>query len=206
MTETATTETATDAPEVKKTPRRPARTKDLSKVVDPNKAIIVKNQLNNIVVFNLKIDGAVEESEWKPSGDRDGEDVMELPSTYLLNARFRETLNKGILKIIDADDPEVVEAFDAQVQAYKEAQERKNHSDYLIEGTLPRAFSGTPCIAKEGGRPCPEYALSSNNTNERPPLCQHHQYLAGTFVPEVRERLDDNGKPVTNWVPVRMTE
>lgn len=163
--------------------RRPEKRVDLKQIVNENSSIQVSNQLNSIVIFTLKVDGGVEESEFKAQGDPNGEDIMELPSTYLLNARFKDALNKGILKIEEADDEAVLEAYQAQKRAWDAQQQIKQENDRLIDTQQPRAFSGHQCLAQEGRGQCPDFAVYANN-NERPPLCQKHAYLATQFVPE----------------------
>ena len=188
----------TTTTKTKAAPRRPVRKQDLKSLVSESTSITVSNQLTNIVCFNYRVDGGTDECEFQAKGDSNGDDTMELPSTILLNAKFRDAVSKGILKIVEADDPDVIEAFEAKNKAWAAQQEAKKQSDMFIESQQPKAFSGRQCLAQEGRGQCVEYAIYSTNSNERPPLCQKHAHLASQFVPEETGTFTNN-KPDVEW-------
>ena len=188
----------------KAAPRKPVvqKTIDLNRFAREGEAITVRNKLNNITVFVAKIDGQEETSEFAAHGDGNGEDYMELPSAYLKNARFREALKKEILEIVEADDPEVLEAFEAQKASWRAAQVAKEEADRMVVANTPRAYSGAQCLAQEGRSQCPEFAITSKTT-ERPPLCQKHAHLSHQFTPEETGKFID-GKPEVRWIRVEV--
>lgn len=182
----------------KPAPRKPVRTVELAKLANENESIIVQNTLRTISVLVIKVDGAEEESNFAASGDPNGGDVMELPSLYLRNAQFRKQLQLGIFKIVEADNPEVLGAFDNQQKAWEAAQIAAQESDRFIEAQAVRAFSGIQCLAQEGRKQCTEFAIYAQNHRERPPLCQKHMHLAGQFTPEETGTFT-GGKPDIAW-------
>lgn len=191
-----TTMTEPRRPEVRKSP-------DLTRLAREDEAIHVRNTLSTISVLVVRVGGNEEISEFGPFGDREGNDVMELPSLYLKNAQFKRQLQKGIYEIIDADDPEVLEAIKAQKAAWAAQQSAKTENDALIARQETKAFSGKQCIAQEGRGTCAEFAISSNTT-ERPPLCSKHAYLAGQYTPEETGKFTD-GKPEVQWNRLQLT-
>lgn len=188
-----TTETNTPSP------RKPRVQKavDLTKLAREDESIVVRNTLSTISVLVLRVGGNEEISEFGPKDDPKGEDVMELPSVYLKNAQFRKQLQRGIYEIIDADDPEVLDAIEAQKSAWAAQQSAKTENDALISRQEVKAFSGVQCIAQEGRGTCSEFAISSN-PNERPPLCSKHSYLAGQYVSEETGQFKDH-KAEVRW-------
>lgn len=187
----------------KAAPRKPI-VQPIEQLANNDEAIHVRNTLSNIAVLTLNIAGNQEISEFAAKGDAQGQDVMELPSTYLKNAQFRNQLQKGIFEIIDADNPAVLSAFQAQRDSWKAQQAAKEESDRFIEMQQPRAFSGHQCLAQEGKSQCTEFAISANNNRERPPLCSKHAHLASQYVAEENGQFQDN-KPVIDWVRVQTT-
>ena len=179
-------------------PRKPSRVNDLSRFANENGSIYVCNNLPIIAVFVIKVDGAEEESNFAAKGDPAGGDVMDLPYSYLKNAQFRRQLQLEIFEIIEADDPDVVEAAKAQKLAWASAQQAKSESDRFIDAQQPKAFSGHQCLAQEGRSQCSEYAIFSTNTRERPPLCSKHAHLASQFTPEETGQFTD-GKADVRW-------
>lgn len=198
-----TTKTTTKAPEEKPAPRRPVRQADLTQFARENESIHVQNTASTITVFTARVEGADEVSEFAASGDPSGNDVMELPSTYLKLARFREALRKGILKIVDGDDPAVVDAYENQQNAYEAQQQTKAESERLIAAQPIRAFSGVQCLAQDGRNQCAEFAVYAQNTRERPPLCQKHAHLASQFTPEETGTFTD-GQADVRWNQVAL--
>lgn len=192
-----TTRTPKKIPLAERT-RKPVRTEDLTKYAVEGSAIYVQNTLPTISMLVIRVDGAEEESEFGPAGSPNGSDVMELPSVYLKNAQFRKQLKLGIFKIVDADDPNVVSAFENQQKAWEAQQQAKAESDKYIDAQQPRAFSGVQCLAQEGRNQCSEFAIYAQNTRERPPLCQKHSHLSGQFTPEETGTFTD-GKPDIRW-------
>jgi hypothetical protein len=177
----------------------------LTKLARENEAIHVRNTLSTISIFVAKIDGEEQISEFGPLGDPEGNDVMELPSLYLKNAQFRKQLQRGIYEIIDADDPDVLEAVAAQKASWDASQAAKETNDALIDRQQPRAFTGVPCIAQEGRQSCSEFALSAKaNNSERPPLCSKHTFLAPQYTPEETGKFIDN-KPEVHWNRIQLT-
>jgi len=179
-------------------PRRPIRIADINSFVNENESIVVKNTLNTIAILVIKVDGAEEQCEFKAAGDPHGEDIMEVPSTYLKNAQFRKQLQLGIFKIVDADNPDVLDAMENQLKAWEAAQVAKAETDRFIEAQQPRAYSGVQCLAQEGRQQCVDYAIYAQNNRERPPLCQKHAHLATQFTPEETGTFTD-GKPDIRW-------
>jgi hypothetical protein len=189
----------------KPAPRKPRQQKivDLTKLAREDESIVVRNKMNTISVLVLRIGGNEEISEFGPLNDPKGEDVMELPSLYLKNAQFRKQLQKGIYEIIEADDPEVLEAMQAQLSAWEASQSAKHENDALIERQAVKAFSGVQCIAQEGRGTCAEFAISSN-INEKPPLCSKHSYLGGQYISEETGKFN-NGKPEVQWSRISLS-
>jgi len=189
----------------KPAPRRPTVERSLSSLAREDVDIQVQNQLNSITVFTRKNGGDVEVLEFQPKDDPNGEDIYQVSSEYLRLPRFLDALKKGILKIVDADDPAVVEAADKQRAAWDAQQTAKNESDQFIDSQQVKAFSGKQCLAQEGRLRCSEFALFASNNSERPPLCQKHAYLAGQFVPEETGKFT-NGKPEVEWRQVGIVQ
>lgn len=175
---------------------RPKRS-DLIKFAREGEAITVRNKVKSITVFVAKIDGVDEQSEFQAYGDPNGNDVLELPSVYLKNANFRTALKRKILEIVDADDPDVLDAFEAQNRAWDAQQAAKEESDRMVALQSPRAFSGIQCLAQEGRAQCSEFAISSK-VSERPPLCSKHAHLSHQYAPEETGKFID-GKPEVQW-------
>jgi hypothetical protein len=182
---------------------RVQKTVDLTKLAREDESIVVRNTLSTISVLVIRVNGNEEISEFGPKGDPKGEDVMELPSLYLKNAQFRKQLQKKIYEIIDADDPQVLDAMEAQQSAWEASQSAKTENDALIERQAVKAFSGIQCIAQEGRGTCAEFAISSN-INERPPLCSKHSYLAGQYVAEETGTFSNN-KAEVRWNRISLT-
>jgi hypothetical protein len=159
--------------------------------------------MDTISVFVIRQDGNEEISEFQPKGSADGSDIMELPSTYLKNAQFRKQLQKGIYEIIDADDPDVIDAIDAQKRAWEDQLAAKSENDILVARQQPQAFSGEECIAQEGRGQCTRFAIKANS-NEKPPLCSTHLHLASQYTPEETGRFL-NGKPEVRWNRIQVT-
>jgi hypothetical protein len=188
-------------------PRKPkvqAAAIDLTKLAREDEAIHVRNTLSTITVLVVRISNNDEISEFGPSGDPEGNDVMELPSLYLKNAQFRKQLQRGIFEIIDADDPAVLEAMDAQKAAWEATQNAKHENDAIIDRQQVKAFSGIQCIAQEGRLQCAEFAISAKaNNNEKPPLCTRHAHLASQYVSEETGKFIDN-KPEVHWTRIQL--
>jgi hypothetical protein len=182
----------------KAAPRRPRTQVNLTDFAREGEALYVQNQLSTIAVLVIRANGQDDISEFGPKDTADGTDVMELPATYLKNAQFRRQLQLGIFKIIEADDPQVLDAFDNQQKSWEAQQVAKNESDRFLEAQQPRSFSGEQCLGQDGPHQCAEYAIYSTNTRERPPLCQKHSHLASQFTPEETGQFKD-GKPVIRW-------
>lgn len=182
------------------TPRKPTIQKsNLDTFAREGESIIARNTQDTITVFVAKIDGNEEISEFGPKGDPHGGDVMEIPSKYLKNAQFRKILRKGIIEIIDGDNPDVVTAFEADQASWAAQQSAKHESDQFLDQQQVRAFSGVQCIAQEGRGTCAEFAISAQKNNrEKPPLCSKHAYLAGQYTPEETGRFVE-GKPEIHW-------
>jgi hypothetical protein len=183
------------APEIKKVP-------ELESLANANETIHVRNTTDGIAVFTLRVNGNDEISEFAAKGDPEGNDVMALPSSYLKNGQFQKQLKKEIFEIIDADNADVVIAFQAQKDAWKAQQATKAESDRLVEQNAPKAFAGRQCLANDNGRQCSEYAVfAANNYRERPPLCSKHSHLSAQFIAEETGQFKDN-KPIIDWVRV----
>ncbi len=190
-------------------PRKPTvstipKTSDLTAFARDNEAIHVRNTMDMIAVFTMKVDGADEVSEFGPANDPKGDDIMELPSSYLKNAQFRKQLQRGVFEIIDGDDPAVVEAFSSQKRVWEASQAAKSEADHLVDRNQVRAFSGLNCIAQEGRGTCPEFAISaSKNNREKPPLCSKHAHLSSQYTPEETGKFVE-GKPEIQWNRVQI--
>jgi hypothetical protein len=188
------------------TPRKPMVQKafDLTKLAREDESIHVKNTLSTITVLVVRIGGNEEISEFGPAGDREGNDVMELPSLYLKNAQFRKQLQRGIYEIIDADDPAVLEAMAAQKAAWDAQQSAKSENDALIDRQQVKAFSGVQCIAQDGRLQCAEFAISAKaNNTEKPALCSRHVHLSSQYTPEETGRFVDS-KPEVRWNRIQL--
>lgn len=181
------------------TPRVPRVSSDreLTKLARENEIIVVRNTQPNIVVF-VPDSSSQDKIELAAKGDPKGEDVVELPSEILKNAQFRKILMHKIIEIIDADSDEVLDAVEAQQRAWAARTSAREETDQMISAQQPRAYSGTQCLAQEGRAQCSEFAISSQNTREKPPLCSKHAHLASQFVPEENGQFQD-GKPVVQW-------
>jgi hypothetical protein len=185
-------------------PRKPVVSKDLAHYAKDGESIHVKNTLKTITVFQKRVDGAEEISEFQASGSPTGEDVMELPSSYLKDAKFREALRKGIFKIVGADSQEVLDAYEAQTNSYEAARQGESESDKLMNAQPIRAFSGTQCLAPDGRSQCAEFAVYATNTRERPPLCQKHAHLSSQYISQETGKFTD-GKADVQWTRVGMS-
>lgn len=172
------------------------RSSDLTKLAREDEAITVQNNEPTIVIFVPE--GSSDPLQWGPKGDPFGEDIMELPSTILRSAQFRKQLVRGLLSIVDADEPAVLHAVLAQQQAWQAKNSAREETDHLIAQQQPKAYSGHQCIAQEGRQSCSEFAISSQNSREKPPLCSKHAHLASQYVPEENGQFQD-GKPVVQW-------
>jgi hypothetical protein len=190
----AATKAAPRKPEVQAVPQ-------LDALANQNEAIHVRNTLSNIVSLTLRIRGNDEISEFAAKDDPKGGDVMELPSSYLKIAQFRNQLKKGIFEIIDGDNPAVVSAFQAQRDAWHAQQAVKDESDRFVDAQQPKSFSGVQCLGQEGRNQCTEFAVYATNYRDRPPLCSKHSYLSPQFVAEENGKFT-NGKPDISWARV----
>jgi hypothetical protein len=114
-----------------------------------------------------------------------------------------EALQNEVLKVVDADDPDVLDAIEAQKAAVRSQRQAAEEADRFVEAQQPKSFSGLQCLAQEGRHQCTEYALTSSATalRERPPLCQKHHHQASQFVPEETGTFKD-GKPEVRWTRV----
>lgn len=164
--------------------------------------ITVHNKMSTITVFTRKVDGVDEPIEWAPNGSPTGEDYQEIDSVLLKNSKFRKALQRDILEIADADDEEVLEAWDAQKRAWDAQNQAKAEADRMVSMQQPRAYSGNQCLAQEGRAQCSEFAITSK-TSERPPLCSKHSHLSHQFAPEETGKFVD-GKPEISWVRVQL--
>lgn len=60
--------------------------------------------------------------EWKPAGDRDGEDIQQVPDSVIAeNVGFLKSVGLGILAV-ESDDASFVEAIAKQAARYKRSQ------------------------------------------------------------------------------------
>src|SRR4051812_10326706 len=151
-------------PEVVKIPEQ-----NLQNLANQNEYIHVRNTLPNRAIFTRVHNGNLEISEFGPKGDPEGEDVMQLSASYLRDAAFSKQLQKGIFEIIDADNPAVIDAFNAQRASWATQQAQKEQADMITQAHLPKNVSGTDCIATDGTAPCTERAVYATNYRERPP-------------------------------------
>lgn len=177
--------------------------KSLDRLAREGETITVRNLSDTITVFVYKANGEDEPLEWEAHESPTGGDYVEIDSTLLKNAKFRKALQRGILEIVDADDPDVLDAWAAQKSAWQAQRQAKEEADRMVSMQQPRAYSGNQCLAQEGRLQCTEFAISSKNTNEKPPLCSKHAHLAHQFTPEETGKFID-GKPEVNWVRVKM--
>jgi hypothetical protein len=177
--------------------------KTLDRFAREGETITVRNTLDTITVFSRKVNGEDDPLEWQAHGSPTGEDYQEIDAALLRDAKFRKALQRGIFEIVDADDPEVLDAWQAQKSAWDAQRQAKEEADRLVAMQQPRAYSGIQCLAQEGRVQCPEFAISSKNLNEKPPLCSKHAHLAHQFAPEETGKFTD-GKPEVNWVRVQM--
>jgi hypothetical protein len=175
----------------------------LDRFAREGETITVHNKLDTITVFSRKINGEEDPLEWKANGDPTGEDYQEVDAALLKDAKFRKALQRDIFEIVDADDPEVLDAWSAQKSAWAAQRQAKEEADRLVAMQQPRAYSGNQCLAQEGRVQCPEFAISSKNANEKPPLCSKHAHLSHQFAPEETGKFTD-GKPEVNWVRVQL--
>lgn len=176
---------------------------DLAKFAREGEAIHVKNTQPNIVVHVFNVEGHEDPVEFDASTSHSGDSVKELPATYLKQASFRKALSQGILEIVDADDPEVLDAAEAWSASWKAQQEAKEQADRFLEAQQPKSFSGVQCLAQEGRHQCPDFAIYAQNNRERPPLCSRHAYLAQQFTPEETGTFT-NGKADVRWTRVTL--
>lgn len=181
---------------------RISRPSDLTKLAKEGDGLQVQNTLGSIAVFRLNDQ---EDTEWAAKGDLEGNDIKEVPSTYLKNSNFRQAVLRGIFTIIDADNPEVLEAVEAQRNAWEAKQAQRADAEATIVKTQGRSFTGTQCISMEQGRQCSEYSvISGKNMNEKPALCQKHAHLANQYVPIETGKIVDE-KPEVIWSRASLT-
>lgn len=186
---------------VRRKPKVEEVPKELQNLTDPNESITVRNTRDTISVFVMRVDGANEISEFGPLGNEEGKDIMELPSRYLKNADFRKAIRAGVYEIIEADNPAVVEAYQAQQRSsLAKLESQQENSSMVLAQSEVLAFSGVQCIEQEGRLQCSKFAIRSNNS-ERPPLCSEHAYLSSQYVSEETGKFD-KGKPVMHWTKV----
>lgn len=170
----------------------------LKRLAREGESLTVRNPNKNILVFTPSVQSPNDYTTWEAVGDPQGEDIQEIPASFLANSKFSAAILKGVLEIIDADDPAILDAIEAQRNSWQAKQQLRSDSDRMIESQQVKAYSGKQCIAQEGRGTCSEFSISSGNNNERPPLCSKHAHLGHEYLPEETGKFVE-GKPEVRW-------
>lgn len=167
--------------------------------------IVARNRMDSITVLASDIKGT-HSVEWAAAGDPSGDDIQYIPEPVMESVAFKKALARGVVELIeDASDPEVVEALDKQVAAFKRRQAGAQEDvQATIERPTSRDHVSTWCVGPDnrGTGTCGEaVAISEKLLKDVPPLCPKHKGLANQYVPEVDTTGD---QAQTKWVRVTL--
>jgi hypothetical protein len=171
--------------------------------------VVARNLQDSITVLASDIKGT-HSVEWAAAGDPSGDDIQYIPEEVLESVAFKRALARGVVKLMeDASDPEVVEALDKQVAAFKRRQEgAREEAAKLIERPTSRDHVSTWCVGPDnrGTGVCGEaVAISEKSLKDTPPLCSRHIGLANLYVPEDETRIEgDKVVRETKWIRVNL--
>lgn len=175
--------------------------------------LLVQNNASNVTIFS-KGDTTI---IWSPEGDPMGGDLQRCPDSYADDIDFLKSLDVGLLKVISADKPEMMERLERQSQQYQErTQAAEARQEAVMDRKADRDIIAVTCIGPNtngrGLELCGAAVLvKAAAKGEVPPLCPRHQSLAPRFysVPtgSKGEGATENspGKVSTTWKQAEMT-
>ena len=85
--------------------------------------VLVKNTKLGPTVFTDKLNDLV--VEWQGRGNRDGEDVQQVPDSMLQNMNFMRAIRSGILSVVNVEGDEAEALLARQGVAYQERVEEE---------------------------------------------------------------------------------
>ena len=155
--------------------------------------LLVRNTEANATVFSKRGTSIV----WAPSGDPMGGDLQRVPDDLQDDVDFLNSVERGLLVIESASNPEVLDKIAAQSQVF---QARRAQATSSVEASLDRRqdrdITQVSCIGPalngrggECGAPVLQRAAA---VGEIPPLCSRHESLASQFY------LAESGSPGEN--------
>jgi hypothetical protein len=161
--------------------------------------VLVRNQMKGMTVLSTDPSGK-DEVRWDALGDLHGGDVQIVTEHMAHSPNFMRAVSRGILKIEDNTDPELLAALDQQ-GAYWRDQQDKVEEEALAsidtesqDAILPVKCIGPDCQA--------DLTMRQSAMEKNPPLCDGHQHLAPQFVPTEGDRV--NGRLQTVWTRIPM--
>lgn len=144
--------------------------------------LLVRNLASDTTLFAKKGQPTV---IWAPSGSSG--DIMRVPNEWAEDIDFLNSMDAGILEIVEeGSSEEAVAAVKSHQGSFRASQQQAARS---VEATLDRRqdrdLIGQACIAPAEGRPeqvCGQQVLiKASQRDEVPPLCKQHEGLAPQF-------------------------
>ena len=146
--------------------------------------LLVRNTQRGPTVFsNMKNNEAV---EWAGAGDPMQDDLQQVPEHFLEDVNFMKAVNRGILVVENADDPEIAAKFQQQSAAWAKLRDEKaQRAQATVEQEENNDLLMVPCVgpATRGTGECGQgVPLAEKQRKERAPLCPTHTHLAPQYV------------------------
>ena len=150
--------------------------------------LTVKNPLPHPVIYGRKGEESI---IWDASGDPSGGDVQEVSDDFAQHADFLKSVSRGVLEVIDADDPEVLTRLRRKTaqhidEKYADAEGRTADDALKSFDRVPdRSIVSMTCVGPDqrGSGVCGTVVMVAPAFAQKyPPLCPPHGPLQPEFV------------------------
>lgn len=149
--------------------------------------LTVQNNATNTTLFALP--GGKQPIIWAGTGDPMGDDVQRVPDDLAKDIDFLRSLDQGLLTVVDADDPEILDGLQRSATNFAERQAASTaRAEAMMDRRQDRDLVAVPCLGpdqrgNEGG--CGAQVLQRaseiKGSDPKPPLCDRHKPLAPQF-------------------------
>lgn len=166
---------------------------------------MVRNTLPGPTVISSDPKGT-HQVEWAGKGDPMGGDVQPVPAEIVDTVPFSRAIQRGILILENPEDnPELQASLDRQNAAWKaKSESAAAQATAAIDHEANNDMISVSCIGPDGkgGKCGNDVTVRDNKKDEKPPLCNTHEALAGEYVAEELGVVD--GKTQKGWARVTM--
>lgn len=148
--------------------------------------VVCQNQMPGPTVIAADIKGSYEVT-FDGKGDPSGGDVQRIPPEIVATVQFTNAIAKGILKVIEGEDNEAVQAaLQKQTDAFwNRAKTERDEAMASLDQPAENDMVAVECIGPgtRPGTPCGENVpVRAREVNSTPPLCTRHTGLADQCV------------------------